>query len=61
MTGVQTCALPICTEFYDVPVLDDVVMNLEKNDYRFHALISAIAQSDAFRMVRGTEPKKETK
>ena len=49
------------TEFYDVPVLDDVVMNLEKNDFRFHALISAIAQSDAFRMVRGTEPKKETK
>ncbi|MBM3996840.1 MAG: DUF1592 domain-containing protein [Planctomycetes bacterium] len=49
------------TEFYDVPVLDDVVMSLEKNDYRFHALISAIAQSDAFRMVRGTEPKKETK
>jgi hypothetical protein len=49
------------TEFYDVPVLDDVVMNLEKNDYRFHALISAIVQSDAFRMVRGTEPKKETK
>jgi mono/diheme cytochrome c family protein len=49
------------TEFYDVPVLDDVVMNLEKNDYRFHALISAIVQSDAFRMVRGTETKKETK
>ena len=49
------------TEFYDVPVLDDVVLHLEKNDYRFHALISAIAQSDAFRMVRGTEPKKETK
>ncbi len=49
------------TEFYDVPVLDDVVMNLEKNDYRFQALVTAIVQSDAFRMVRGTEPKKETK
>ena len=49
------------TEFYDVPVLDDVVLNLEKNDYRFQALVAAIVQSDAFRMVRGTEPKKETK
>ncbi len=48
-------------EFYDVPVLDDVVLNLEKNDYRFQALVAAIVQSDAFRMVRGTEPKKETK
>ena len=49
------------TEFYDVPVLDDVVMNLEKNDFRIHALVAAIVQTDAFRMVQGTELKKETR
>jgi hypothetical protein len=35
--------------------VNGIVAELQKGDYRFHALITAIVQSDAFRMRRGKE------
>jgi hypothetical protein len=42
-------------DFYDRRTVDGILVELQKNDYRFHALITAIVQSDAFRMRRGKE------
>ncbi|MEI7683996.1 MAG: DUF1585 domain-containing protein, partial [Planctomycetota bacterium] len=42
-------------DFYDRRTVDAILVELQKNDYRFHALITAIVQSDAFRMRRGKE------
>ena len=40
---------------YDRRSVDGILADLQKNDYRFHALITAIVQSDPFRMRRGNE------
>lgn len=42
-------------DYYDRRSVDGIVAELQKNDYRFHALITAIVQSDPFRMRRGNE------
>lgn len=42
-------------DFYDVRTVDRILAELRNNDYRFHALLTAIVQSDAFRMRRGKE------
>lgn len=42
-------------DFYDVRTVDGILTELQKSDYRFHALITAIVQSDAFRMRRGKD------
>jgi hypothetical protein len=42
-------------DYYDVRTVDGIIADLQKNDYRFHALITAIVQSDAFRMRRGKD------
>jgi len=41
-------------DYYDEPVIDHIVGGLEKNDYRFSALVSGIVKSPAFLMRRGT-------
>ncbi len=42
-------------EFYDKPAVDGILAVLEKNDYRFTRLITAIATSDPFRLRRGKD------
>ena len=42
------------TDWYDEPALARIVFTLEKNDFRFGALVSAIVKSPAFLMRRGT-------
>lgn len=39
----------------DKPLLDTMVSDLEKNDYRFSVAVEAIVRSDQFRKIRGTE------
>ncbi len=48
-----TFALGRGLEYYDKPTVEDVVRAVEKNDYRFSALVVAIVQSDAFQKRRG--------
>jgi hypothetical protein len=50
-----TYAIGRGTEFYDKPAIDAILTDLEKNDFRFSALISAIATSDPFRLRRGKD------
>lgn len=40
-------------DYYDRRSVDGILADAQKNDYRFHALITAIVQSDPFRMRRG--------
>jgi len=40
---------------YDRRSVDGILKFLEPNDYRFSALVTAIAQSDPFRMRRGKD------
>jgi mono/diheme cytochrome c family protein len=42
-------------EFYDKPAVDGILAALEKNDFRFSTLITAIATSDPFRLRRGKD------
>jgi hypothetical protein len=42
------------TDYYDEPALDRIVAELEKNDFRFSTLVTAIVKSPAFSMRRGT-------
>ena len=42
-------------DYYDARTVNGILADLQKGDYRFHALITAIVQSDAFRMRRGKE------
>ncbi len=42
-------------DFYDRRTVDGILVELQKNDYRFHALITAVVQSDAFRLRRGKD------
>jgi len=37
-------------EFYDILAVDEVLGKVEKGDYRFHALVTAVVESDPFRM-----------
>jgi hypothetical protein len=39
----------------DKPLLDTMVSELEKNDYRFSVAVESIVRSDQFRKIRGTE------
>ncbi len=39
----------------DKPLLDTMMSDLEKNDYRFSVAVEAIVLSDQFRKIRGTE------
>lgn len=39
----------------DKPLLDTMVSDLEKNDYRFSVAVEAVVLSDQFRKIRGTE------
>jgi hypothetical protein len=48
-----TYALGRGLEHYDRPTVETIVKSLPANDYRFSALIAAIARSDAFRQRRG--------
>jgi hypothetical protein len=47
-------------DIHDVRTVDEILAAVEKQDYRFQALITAIVQSDAFRMRRGKAPGTET-
>lgn len=42
-------------DFYDRRTVDGILTELQKQDYRFHALLTAIVQSDAFRLRRGKD------
>jgi len=42
-------------DYFDRRSVDGILAEAQKNDYRFHALITAIVQSDPFRMRRGNE------
>ncbi len=42
-------------DFYDRRSVDGILAELQKNDNRFHSLITAIVQSDPFRMRRGKD------
>ena len=42
-------------DFYDRRTVDGILIELEKQDYRFQSLLIAIVQSDAFRMRRGKD------
>jgi hypothetical protein len=42
-------------DFYDVRTVDGILTELQKDNYRFHTLITAIVQCDAFRMRRGKD------
>jgi hypothetical protein len=42
-------------DFYDRRTVDGILSELQKNEYRFHALLTAIVQSDPFRMRRGKD------
>lgn len=44
-------------EYYDDRTIDTIVATLEKENWRFSALITAIAKSDPFRLRRGTSQK----
>jgi len=37
-------------EYYDILAMDEVLAKVEKGDYRFHTLVTAIVESDPFRM-----------
>ena len=47
-------------DYYDRRSVDGILAEAKKNDYRFHALLTAIVQSDPFRMRRGTEDQTPT-
>ena len=42
-------------DYFDRRSVDGILAEAKKNDHRFHALITAIVQSDPFRMRRGNE------
>jgi hypothetical protein len=50
-----TYAIGRGVEFYDKPAIDGILAALEKNEYRFSRLITAIATSDPFRLRRGKD------
>lgn len=45
-------------EFYDLPAVNEILARAEKQDYRAHAMILAIVESDPF-LMRRTNPEKE--
>jgi hypothetical protein len=54
-----TYAIGRGVEFYDKPAIDGILAALEKNEYRFSRLITAIATSDPFRLRRGKDQENE--
>lgn len=50
-----TYALGRGVEYYDKPALDAIGTRLDRNDYRFSALVTGIVTSDPFRLRRGKE------
>jgi hypothetical protein len=44
-------------EYYDRAAIDTIVAELGRNDYRFSVLVTAIVQSDPFRLRRGKDQK----
>ncbi len=50
-----TFALGRGLEYYDTPAVDKIVARLEKEDYRFSALVLGIVDSAPFRLRRGGE------
>ena len=42
-------------DFYDRRTVDGILIELQKQDYRFQSLLTAIVQSDAFRLRRGKD------
>lgn len=46
-------------EYFDMPVVRDIVAKAKASDYRFSALIKGVVNSDAFRR-QGTEEKQQT-
>ncbi|HEY7671214.1 MAG TPA: DUF1592 domain-containing protein [Gammaproteobacteria bacterium] len=52
--NLLTYALGRGVEYYDMPVIRDIVRKAEKGDYRFSALILAVVDSDPFRMSQKT-------
>jgi len=40
-------------EYYDRPTIEAIVASLEKEDYRFSALVTLIVKNDPFRQRRG--------
>jgi len=52
---LMTYALGRGVQFYDRRAVNKIVAALEKDDYKFSRLVIEIAQSDPFRMRRGTE------
>ena len=50
-----TYALGRGLEYYDRPTIDQIVAQLEVEDYRSSVLITEIVKSDPFRLRRGTE------
>jgi hypothetical protein len=42
-------------EYYDKPALDQIVVALEKGEFRFTKLIVEVTKSDPFRMRRGKD------
>jgi hypothetical protein len=45
-------------EFYDLPAVDAIVAGAEGQGYKFHALITAVVQSDPFLMRRPVSTRK---
>ena len=46
----MTYAIGRKLEYYDILAMDEVLAKVEKGDYRFHTLVTAIVESDPFRM-----------
>lgn len=52
---MMTYALGRGIEYYDRPVVDRLVSELAAKEYKFSALVTEIAKSDAFRKRRGAD------
>jgi len=57
---LMTYAIGRGTEFYDRAAIDQVVDTVEKSDYRFSSLVSAVINSVPFQMERGESAKSAT-
>ena len=53
-----TYALGRSVEYYDRQAIDQIVSDVAKDDYKFSRLVTAIANSDPFRMRRGKDEDK---
>ena len=53
-----TYALGRKLEYYDAPAVAEIVAHVEKNDYRFSALVAGIVRSYPFRYIKLAETEK---